>query len=306
MGECAPNRHIKTIIVDILYGNMDNNTLYNKTNKLVSNEDIVSIIKKYDIKLKPRNISMYRKAFIHKSYCVRKNENVVIGNKNCPKECVPLQEESNERLEFLGDAVINLAVAYYLFKRYPDENEGFLTKMRTKLVNGTMLAHLSRIAGFGDRLVLSQHVDDNKGRDNTKLLEDGFEAFIGAMFDDFNSVKIKTDKLGSGSTGIGYQVAEQWLMGIIEDNIDFSDLISHQDNHKERLIRFMQSQFGVHPKFVVVCDNENAVTIVVKKNNEVIATASAENRKAAEKLGAIGALKYYGIVDNLKNDAAGK
>ena len=275
---------------------MDNTTLYNKNNKLIDNVDIEAIMKRYNINLKPRNISLYRKAFIHRSYCVRKNENILLGNKSCPNECIPLQEESNERLEFLGDAVINLAVAYYLFKRYPDENEGFLTKMRTKLVNGTMLAHLSRIAGFGERLVLSQQVDDNKGRDNVKLLEDGFEAFIGAMFDDFNSIKIKTDKIGGG-TGIGYQVVEQWLTGIIEDNIDFSDLISHQDNHKERLIRFMQSRFGVHPKFVLTSDTENVVTVAVKKNDEIIATASAETRKSAEKLGAINALKYYGVVD---------
>lgn len=265
---------------------------YNPGNRLISGAEVEAILKRYGVTLKHRNISLYRKAFIHRSYCVRKNENVLDGNRGCPDGCLPLQEESNERMEFLGDAVINLVIGNYMFRRYPDENEGFLTRMRTKLVNGIMLAHLSKLVRFGQHLVISQHIESNNGRCNVKLLEDCFEAFVGAMYSDFNNLRIKGDKL-CGS-GIGYQVVEQWLICLIEDNIDFSDLINNQDNHKERLIRFMQTQFGMHPRFVVASETETHVTVAVKKNDEVISTATAETRKSAENLAACNALMYYG------------
>jgi len=63
------------------------------------------------------NINIYRRAFVHKSYCRRKNENFLNGNVNCPPDCLPLQEESNERLEFLGDAILNMVVGLYVFER---------------------------------------------------------------------------------------------------------------------------------------------------------------------------------------------
>ena len=103
---------------------------YNPLNILVQKSDILNLTKNF------KDINLYRKAFVHKSYCTRKNENFLNGNINCPPGCLPLQEDSNERLEFLGDSILNMVVADYLFERYPDENEGFLTRMRTKLVNG--------------------------------------------------------------------------------------------------------------------------------------------------------------------------
>lgn len=269
-------------------------TLYNPSNSLISPDEVQDLIKKFgDIGLKHRNISLYRKAFIHRSYCVRKNENVVDGNKSCPPGCLPLQEESNERLEFLGDSVISLIVATYLYKRYPDENEGFLTRIRTKLVNGVTLAFFARELDLGKHLVLSQLIENNGGRTSTKLLEDCFEAFVGALYTDFNTMCIKNDKLGSGC-GIGYQVVEKWLVGLIEELMDFADLITSNDNHKERLIRFSQTQFGVMPKFIVTEERSDSVTVIVKRGTDVVATATADNRKAAECHGALLALKYFG------------
>ena len=267
---------------------------YNGANRPLSSGDVTQILNRFNVTLKHRNTDLYRQAFVHRSYCVRKNESVVDGNAKCPDGCMPLQPESNERLEFLGDAVINLVVANYLYRRYPDDNEGFMTRIRTKLVNGTMLASLSEAVGFHRHLVISKQVESNAGRMNSKLLEDCFEAFVGAMYTDFNCVRIKSDKLGG--CGIGYQVVEQWLVGLLEDIVDFSELISFQENHKERLIRFMQSQFGQPPRFAVVSEADGAVTVAVRHGNEVISTASADTRKGAESLAAIGALKYLGAM----------
>lgn len=271
-----------------------NDSLYNCDNKLITPEEVQNLIKRFgEVGLKYRNISLYRKAFIHRSYCVRKNENVTDGNKGCPTDCLPLQEESNERLEFLGDSVINLIVATYLYKRYPDESEGFLTRIRTKLVNGITLAFFARELDLGKHLVLSQLIDSNGGRASTKLLEDCFEAFVGAMYMDFNAMCIKNDKLGIGC-GIGYQVVEKWLVGLIEELMDFADLITNNDNHKERLFRFTQSQFGVMPKFIVTDEKQDAVTVIIKRGDDVIATATSETRKQAETQAALLALKYFG------------
>lgn len=78
---------------------------YNPNNTLLQESDLRKILDTYDIHDNVNNIDIYRKALVHKSYCTRKNENFLNGNVNCPHDCLPLQEESNERLEFLGDAI---------------------------------------------------------------------------------------------------------------------------------------------------------------------------------------------------------
>ena len=121
---------------------------FNPKNILITLQDLIKLLKTYGIDETPNDLSLYRKAFINKSYCTRKNETFDEGNVNCPTGCLPLQEESNERLEFLGDSVLNTTIADYLFERYPSNDEGFLTRMRTKLVNGKMLAFLSDKVGL--------------------------------------------------------------------------------------------------------------------------------------------------------------
>jgi len=158
---------------------------YNTKNRLIDQSDVLSLLEYGNICI-INNINIYRRAFVHKSYCTRKNENYLDGNLKCPDECMPLQEESNERLEFLGDSILNLIVASYLFERYPGVNEGFLTTMRTKLVNGKMLAFLSGQINLGNFVIMSQQIEGNDGRKNKNILEDTFEAFIAAIYLDFD------------------------------------------------------------------------------------------------------------------------
>ena len=162
---------------------------YNSSNILIEENELNLIIKDYKI----NNINTFRRAFVHKSYCTKKNENFINGNLNCPENCLPLQEDSNERLEFLGDSILNIITAKYLFERYPNVNEGFLTTMRTKLVNGTMLANLSKIIGLDKYILLSIQIENNNGRNNKNILEDTFEALIGELFVNYDSYKICGD-----------------------------------------------------------------------------------------------------------------
>ena len=89
----------------------DNETPYNNQNILINEDDVNSILNRFDINLKCINIDLYRKSLVNKSYATRKNENFITGNENCPDDCLPLQEECNERFEFLGDSVLSTSVA---------------------------------------------------------------------------------------------------------------------------------------------------------------------------------------------------
>lgn len=258
---------------------------YNPANVLVSEEDITNILQTYGVEASFRDINMYRKAFVHKSYCTRKNENFVNGNINCPLNCIPLQEESNERLEFFGDSILNMVIADYLFERYPDENEGFLTRMRTKLVNGKMLAFLSEKVGFSKFILISKQIDDGGGRTNFNILEDTFEAFIAALYLDMHHK--------------GLECAKDWIVSVIESFIDFSELIKQNNNYKDMFLKHYQQCYNTMPKFFEMnVDNSNSNgklhTICIKDSaGNIISIGKGCNKKDAENNAARQALTQY-------------
>lgn len=263
---------------------------YNELNVLIEEQDVLDIHKRFGVRTDKLDIDMYRTAMVHRSYCTRKNENFVNGNMQCPPSCLPLQEESNERLEFLGDAVINVIIGKYLFDRYPDENEGFLTKLRTKLVNGTMLAHLSELVELQRFVMISKQIETNNGRLNKKILEDVFEAFVGAMYVD--SEKQQKNAL---------ETVETWLITLIEENIDFSELIATNTNHKDIFLKYFQHTYNYVPKFYEIntenVNNGKVYTVCIKdKQKAVISTGRGLSKKHAENDAAFNALKYYGQV----------
>jgi ribonuclease III len=260
-------------------------TPYNPKNNLLSHDQLTSLLSCNGIDKPYHNINIYRLALVHKSYCTRKNENFINGNTNCPAGCIALQESSNERLEFLGDSVLNLVVANYLFDRFPDSEEGFLTRIRTKLVNGQMLGVLSEKVGFDKYIMISKQIEDNNGRKNQKILEDVFEAFIGAIFLDFEEE--------------GFQMATDFIIDIIESNIDFSELIVANHNYKDMLLKYFQHNFSTLPKFVEISvetkQNAKIYTIGVKnKEGMLIATGKGATKKHSENDAALNALRYFG------------
>ena len=103
---------------------------YNPNNIEITLNQVQSILTKYGIPGKVSNINLYKRAFVHKSYTKRPQlynlqENITI--KEQPIDCLPLHTKSNERLEFLGDGVLECITKYYLYRRFPKENEGFMT-----------------------------------------------------------------------------------------------------------------------------------------------------------------------------------
>jgi ribonuclease III len=197
--------------------------------------------------------------------------------------CVPLQEVSNERLEYIGDSVLGMVVAVYLYERYNGENEGFLTKMRMKLVNGTMLAELSHKLNFGKFLIISKQIEEGSGRTNENILEDALEAFIGAMFLD-----------------LGFELSRKWIITLYETHVDFSELVSMNNNYKDKLIKYFYHSFQVHPKFeeldVSIEKNKKIFHLCVKnQHDQVIGIGKGNTKKRAEQAASKNAIEYLSI-----------
>ena len=129
-------------------------------------------------------------------------------------------------------------ISLYLYSRcliVLKQDEG-LTKIKIRLVNENK-ADFVKFLKLQDFLIISKHIEENcEGKENTNLLEDIFEAFIGALFLDTNSYKIVTD----------------FLINIIERHIDFSDLIINDNNYKDQLLRYFQKNFNTQPKYETI------------------------------------------------------
>ena len=110
---------------------------FNPLNIEITETDILNVLHKYGIIYKIHNFNLYKRAFIHRSYLKRPdlenaNNNITIVKK--PDNCLPLHTKCNERLEFVGDGVLECITKYYLYKRFPKENEGFMTEKKIALV----------------------------------------------------------------------------------------------------------------------------------------------------------------------------
>ena len=161
---------------------------YNINNVFITENDIIKILDKYNVKIdKVNHLKYFKTAFVHKSYCnkniipedVLKKSKYELGN---PNDLIELQNKSYERLEYFGDRVIKLTVSMYLFHRYPDENEGFMTRLQTKLEDKNNLAAMSKNIGLGKFFIISKHIEQLNGRQLDRIHEDVFEAFLGALF----------------------------------------------------------------------------------------------------------------------------
>ena len=257
---------------------------FNNTNIILNENDLNNFFNNHNIDYPFKNINLFRNAFVHKSYCCMKNSNFTTSNISCPVDCLPLQEMPYERLEFLGDSILGYVIAKYMYIRYPDQSEGFLSKMRTKIVNGKMLGFLAEKVGFIKFAIISKQIEDINGRDNYKIMEDIFEAFIGALFMDSNDINI----------------VEKWIINIIEKYVDFVQLIIKNTNYKDALISYMQNRYQDMPRFLESNVSQNNMSqkvftyIVKDRNNNILGSSTGSNKKDAENNCALEALKYYG------------
>ena len=281
--------------------------VYNENNFYITKEIIQSILQKGNINREVNNLNIWQQAFVHKSYCknndFKKNEKFygsidsinINDNKNI--NILPLQNDSNEVLEWLGDGIIQSVAAIYLYKRFKNQREGFLTKIRSKLVKTESLSKLALYLGFDKYLIISKHIEIIcNGRKNSRILEDCFEAFIGAMMNVF----------GAKNEEEGFSVCNTFIINIIEHKIYITELIINDDNFKDQLMRFYQKKYnGKFPiyeqKTIITTTNENGIQskkfhmFVRDNDNNIIGEGIARSKKEAEQKAAKAALMYFGI-----------
>jgi ribonuclease III len=153
----------------------------------------------------PKNISLYHQAFFHSSVSVKRSGTTV----------------SNERLEFLGDAVLGAIIADYLFNMYPFRDEGFLTQLRSRIVNGQSLKELALKFGFNHFLKASLTRDE---KTKSSAYGDALEAFIGAVYLD-----------------MGYNKTRKFVISkIIKIHVDVDDLVNTNEDYKSQLQIYCQ------------------------------------------------------------------
>ena len=201
---------------------------YNSNNKEITEKQVSDILRKYGVPDKVHNFNLYRRAFIHKSYCKRpKLENeengVIIADR--PDDCMTLKTKSNERLEFLGDGVLECITKYYLYRRFPKENEGFMTEKKIALVKNESIGKMAYEMGLNHYYIMSANAEEKKTRTNLKKLGCLFESFLGALFLDFNKITIKDEGEWFKNvfvTGPGFQIAQTFVENIFEKHVDWT------------------------------------------------------------------------------------
>ena len=244
---------------DIVKDNQTDDLVFNPYNPLnvkVKDSDIKTILKTYGLPPLIHNIELYKRAFIHRSYTKRPHlENIKQKITIMPKpdDCMPLHTKSNERLEFLGDGVLELATKYYLYRRFPKENEGFMTEKKIALVKNEAIGKLALDMGLHKWYIISKHAEEKKIRHNLKKLGCLFESFVGALFLDMNKITVKDEENWFSNvfvTGPGFQMVQKFIENIFEKHINWIELIQQDNNYKNLLQVSLQKEFKITPEYV--------------------------------------------------------
>lgn len=214
------------------------------------------------VRCRVNNPAIYERAFCHKS----------IAN--------GLITESYERMEFMGDAVINFVVTRYLIEKYPDKDEGFLTRIRTKIVSGKCLSRLALQLGLDRHVQMNDKAMANGWNRNDRILEDVFEALVGCIYMD-----------------LGLVMARDFLIDVVEKNIDFRE-IERDDNYKDILMRYTQAQAIPLPYYgssEIVLDGKKLFEVRCFVNNDSRGYGRHKNKRQAEQVAAHQALFNLGV-----------
>jgi len=189
---------------------------------------------------------------------------------------VPVQH--NQRLEFLGDAVLQVVLTRELYEKFPAFDEGSLTKARAKLVNRRALAEQARQLGLGEFLVLSRGEEAHGGRERPSALADAFEAVVGAIFLDG-----------------GYETTREFVLRRFQAAFSELSIIPILENPKGELQELLQARSSEPPEYRVVSasgpDHDRMFECTVHHDGVELARGCGKSKKAAESEAALAALK---------------
>ena len=188
------------------------------------------------------------------------------------------QPYNNERLEFLGDAVLDLIVGEYLYHEFKDVAEGELSKLRASLVNEKSFEKLARLLHLGEHIYISLAEENNSGREKSSLLSNAFEAIMGALY-----------------LEAGLEKTRALAISLLEEAYPKIDMDAIFRDHKTTLQELTQAHFGVTPEYRLVRsfgpDHKKEFEIAVSIKGNDLALASGKSKKEAQQKAAMIALE---------------
>ncbi len=236
-----------------------------KLNRESSADKQLWLLLSTDFALKPGNLDLYKAALIHKS---------------ATTELSAGKKVNNERLEYLGDSIIDSIIADYLFTKFPGENEGFLTKMRSRIVSRQSLNEIALSIGM-DKLVITQ---TNNPLAQKHIFGDALEAFVGAIY---------LDK--------GYNKTRAWVISfLISKHVDIPELLSTENDYKSRIIELSQKhKFCIQFSSVERSTPKGENPLFEAKlflNDKIMGTGFGTSKKEAEQNASMVALERIDII----------
>jgi dsRNA-specific ribonuclease len=265
---------------------------YNPRNVEITQADITAILGRYGVPQVVANMEIYKRAFVESSYVkypAAKNDILKIRIAERPADCMPLKSKSNQRLEFIGDGILNSITMLYLYRRFPKANEGFMTDKKIAIVKNEAIGRICYEMGLNKWLILSRAAEDKGVRTDYKRLGCLFEAFLGALFLNMNQCQLshdgqrwiayggvggvgrrnwhvrrddvasqpqlpqKDDVTDTGfEFGPGYQMAQRFVENVFERHIDWTELILKDDNYKNIFQEKLQKEFKLTPNYLEI------------------------------------------------------
>jgi dsRNA-specific ribonuclease len=230
---------------------------YNEKNIEINDENINNLLERFNIFYKINNIELFKRSFVHRSYV--KSNLLELNLVKTPFKCIELKQSSNERLEFLGDGVLECITKLYLYKRFPDADEGFMTEKKICLVKNDHIGKLAYKMGLNKWFIISKNAEDKKIRSNYKKLGCLFEAFLGALFLDANQIKIDDNSNlfnNYFNVGPGFQICQLFIENIFEKLVDWNEILENDDNYKNIFQVKIQKEFKKTPEYIILNHDE--------------------------------------------------
>lgn len=246
--------------------------VFNPNNKLISIIDVKKILINYNIawhKDYKIRTSALNEAMTHKSYVMRKK--MTANDKVKAGKCVRLQKKSNERLRFVGVSVIHFVIGEFLYHKYPNMDEGFLTRLRSKLENRESLFFLARKTGIDSFLLISQNIELLHARNNINIIGGGFEAFIGVLYIE-----------------LGLAIAKQFILEIVRVELDLNVIAESETNYKDLILQLYNANYWGRPVYKTIKEEgpDHRKTFVrgIYLNNKLMGKGYASSKRKAEQI----------------------
>ena len=234
--------------------------------KSESKKRLADLEKSLDLTIPSEYRQLYQRALRHRS---------IVDNDNFESY------ETYERLEFLGDAVLDLIVTEILFEKYPKENEGFLTKLRAKIVRGDTLYEMAKKLGLNEFLEIGERAAGQGIELSKSVLSDVYEALVAAIY-----------------ISSGYDAAHRFVSSHINQFIDFNQIEKTIDNYKSLLMEYSQSEKLKLPKYQVISEegpgHDKTFHVAVYIEKKKLGEGTGKSKKKAEQAAAKDALEALG------------